>query len=410
MSRRRRPEGSVTKVLVKGKYTYWQARLSRTGYFDGKRQREAHYFKTQAQANDWLRQQLRQGPRKAGERLTVEEWLPRWLDEKRPAYKPRVRERNEGVYRNHVIPVIGKIRLDQLTSDDVRRVLRRAETKTGRGGRALDPLKVYMVLRAALTDAYQAELIPNNPADRVRTPETRPSQRTTLTVGQATALLREIDHKPMAALLMLPLLTGMRSGETLGLTWDEVEDDWSLLHVRHELQWLRDAYARVGDRLHEDVVRAISYKPSRDGETRPFLVTPKGKLHSVPGGKPENRAIPLAPIVAETLRALKVEQAGRLGIKADGLVFLTDQKTPYRPENANRALAQFCTAARVPVVTFHELRHSANSALEALKIDAETRAVLLGHRVDVNVNVYTHITPEQRRSALELLGTRLTGA
>ena len=57
--------------------------------------------------------------------------------------------------------------------------------------------------------------------DTPRGQEGRPSQ--SLTVEQATALLRESEKSRLHAFITLSLLTGVRSEEARALTWEQVE-------------------------------------------------------------------------------------------------------------------------------------------------------------------------------------------
>jgi integrase len=399
MSKRSFREGNVSKNKVKAngkEYVYWVARISRPGTFEGRRQRDAKSFKTEKDAKDWLRDRLRHTPRKASKRLTVAEWVPEWLDGKQPQLKPRVRQRTEQIFRDHVNPIIGSIPLDQVTVDDVLRLLKAVQRKPGRGGKRMDSLKIYVTARGAFTDALQRDKIDSNPFVKVEAPDGREPNRTILSPEEATTLLKVIDHHPHAPLYVLGLGSGKRLGECLGVGWDCFTPDWSGVWVRQELQWLTDEFAYPDGQLHEDILRVLPYTAARDGKTKPYLVTPKGKV----------RLVPLASPIAAILKAYKLAQVNRHGIQPDnGLVFLSEQGTPLRPDNVDRDLVAFCKAAEVPSVTFHELRHSCNAALEALGVDAETRAAILGHAVDVNVKTYTspHITTAQKQRAVDLL-------
>lgn len=46
----------------------------------------------------------------------------------------------------------------------------------------------------------------------------------------------------------------------------------------------------------------------------------------------------------------------------------------------------------LPLLRFHDLRHSANTVLREMGVDAVTRARILGHKPDVNETVYGHTT------------------
>lgn len=301
MSSRRR-EGTVSKNTVTaadGKwYTYWRARISRSGAYDGKRQRDSKSFKTEREANEWLRVQLRGAPRRAGEILTVAEWVKPWLDGKARPLKPKSRQRAEQIFKTHINPVFGHKRLDRVTVDDVLALLKAVRQKG-----LSDVNKVYMTGRSAFDDAKKRNKVPFNVFENVEAPPIRKAKVESLSEEQCTRLLIAINGDPLSPLFTLTLITGMRLGEVLGLTWDRVDLDRGRIEVRQALQWLRDDYANVDGKPHEDILRAIPYKAARAGETRPYLLTPKTAN--------SERDIYLADRLVTILRAHRAKQAER---------------------------------------------------------------------------------------------------
>src|SRR5262249_45173160 len=105
----------------------WQARIS-LGYENGKRARRCIYAHSREEVAKLLTQALRsrdQGNPIPPGGFTVERYLTRWLDDTRNSIRPRSWEQFEGTVRLHLIPNLGKIRLDKLTPADIQRVLDR---------------------------------------------------------------------------------------------------------------------------------------------------------------------------------------------------------------------------------------------------------------------------------------------
>ncbi len=110
----RRPRGQGTQ-LPDGR---WQVRLrlpdGKIKAFYGRSLREA-----QKKRND-ARRLLEQGRPLPDDRLTVADYLNRWLrDVARPGVRPSVYVRYEQNVRCHLIPALGSIRLSRLTPQDV---------------------------------------------------------------------------------------------------------------------------------------------------------------------------------------------------------------------------------------------------------------------------------------------------
>jgi integrase len=259
--------------------------------------------------------------------------------------------------------------------------------------KGLDLNKIYMIGRSAFDDAVKRNKISFNPFVNVETPSPRKTETKTLTEDQARELLTTINGDPLSPLFTLTLVTGMRLGEVLGLTWDRVDLEQGKIEVRQGLQWLLKEHAYVDGRPHPEMLRAITYKPARDGATRPYLFTPKSENST--------RDIFLDDRLVKILKAHRVKQAEWFGIKADGLVFVTDQGTPYRPENIERALTEYAVKANLPErITPKSLRHSQSNFQRAMGIEAVTRAASLGHSSTVNLVTYSHASePELRKAA-----------
>jgi integrase len=195
-------------------------------------------------------------------------------------------------------------------------------------------------------------------------------------------------------LFTLLTVTGVRLGEALGLTWDRVDLEAGKIEIRQGLQWLEDRHAFLEGRLHPAILRTIPYRPGRDGKTKPYLLTPKTQ-NGV-------RDLFLAGALVKILRAHRAKQAERFGINAEGLVFVTDEGTPYRDENIVRALDGYTERAKLPRVTPKGLRHSQNNFQRVVGIETVARSAGLGHLPSVNQNVYSHATEQELRKAAKL--------
>ena len=104
-------------------------------------------------------------------RLTVGEYLQRWLtDTARYQVSEGTLERYERTCRNHLVPFFGRLRLRELTAAHVRAF------KARKIEEGLNPNTVGVmqgVLSTALNQAVDDDLIPSNPASRVKKAATR---------------------------------------------------------------------------------------------------------------------------------------------------------------------------------------------------------------------------------------------
>ncbi len=104
-------------------------------------------------------------------RLTVVEYLQRWLtDTARYQVSEGTLERYERTCRNHLVPFFGRLRLRDLTAAHLRAF---KAHKIGAGLNLNTVGVIQGVLSTALNQAVDDDLIPSNPASRVKKAATR---------------------------------------------------------------------------------------------------------------------------------------------------------------------------------------------------------------------------------------------
>ncbi len=346
---RARGEGSIRR-RKDGKY---EGRVSLGCDSAGKRRQCSVYGKTRGEVLDKmheLRAQARSGigPPKVAAAST---FLEGWLESLRGRREPSTVATYERTVRLYLAPWLRKRPLTSLRPDDVETFLREL-AKRDVGQRTI--AKAYATLRAALTYALKTEKVSRNVAAMIEPPAYEPKKKTVFTVAQARAFLTAIEGHPAEALLGLALLTQIREGELLALRWSDVDLDAHTILVQRTMQ---------------------------DDETgRPRI-----------GSAPKTRAgvrLVLLPSVAVAMLARHRE---RTNGTAGDLVFATRSgKPPSRQNVLQRWLYPLaddrchcghdphegtgcrlegtpcgCTAyeARVPRLTFHELRHSGATLL-----------------------------------------------
>jgi integrase len=270
----------------------------------GHRQRRSVYGRTRAQVAAKLRTAQGQADRGlplGDKRLTVADLLERWLELQRTAGKsPNTVANYEWAVRVHLIPALARIRLSDLSADHVDALLA-ARARAGASRSTLERLR--STLGMALDHAVRRDLVARNVAALTDPPAGPKKPGRSLTMDQAVTLLRHAEGDRLGAAYMAQLMLGLRPGEVLGLTWDDVDLDRAQLRVRQALKF------ENGKRL--------------------FL----GPLKT----KASRRTLALPVLVVETLRAHRrrqLEERMTLGLRpAIDLVFTTIVGTPVNPSN-----------------------------------------------------------------------------
>src|SRR5215204_5830868 len=169
-------------------------------------------------------------------KLTVEGHLRRWLtDSVKDTVRQRTYERYESIVRVHIKPALGRVKLDALTPNHVRRLYRQ-KLDSGLAPRTVN--YIHVTLHKALKDAVSDSLIPRNAAS-VRAPRPEKPEIYPLSPNQARKLLATAGETQdrFEALYVLALHCGLREGELLGLKWDDIDPSGATatLYIRRTL-------------------------------------------------------------------------------------------------------------------------------------------------------------------------------
>jgi integrase len=344
--------------------------------------RISRYAKTQTEAEKLLRTLLVErdrGQLVAAPNQTLADYLAAWL---RDVVTPTVRESTAARYgqivRHHLAPSLGRHRLDRLTAPVVAAHYRKL-------GESLSPAMVgavHQVLHRALEHAVRWELVPRNVCDLVDPPRAVSPEMRALSPVEARRLLEAATGDPLEALYVLALTTGMRQGELLGLRWADLDLDSGVLDVRRTLSRVQGA----------------------------------GFVESAPKTAKGRRTIALTPLAVDALGRHRVAQAEARLLAGDSwadrdLVFCTRGGTPIEAQNLRaRSFAPLLSAAGLPAIRFHDLRHSAASLLLELGTHPKIVQELLGHaNVNITLNTYSHARPTLQVDAVNRLGDLLGG-
>ncbi|HEY6713828.1 MAG TPA: hypothetical protein VI055_16320 [Rubrobacter sp.] len=153
--------------------------------------------------------------------LKLGEYLARWLaDSVRDTVHPTTFERYEQLVRLHIRPVLGKVKLKNLTSAHVRG-LYREKLDAGLSPRTVQ--YVHVTLHKALKQAIADGLIPRNATEAVKPPQVRQEEMRPLTAEQVKVLFEAAKGDRLEALYILAVTAGLRQGELLGLKWDDID-------------------------------------------------------------------------------------------------------------------------------------------------------------------------------------------
>ncbi|MDO4269364.1 MAG: N-terminal phage integrase SAM-like domain-containing protein [Eubacteriales bacterium] len=168
--KKKREAGSGT--ITKRKDGRWEGRYtSGVDPASGKLIHHSVYGKTQKEVSAKLRavtSEIDSGDFIEPARFTVAEWMGTYLSEYTPNLKPYALQSYEAANRNHIVPALGKIKLQSLNTIQIQtfiNLLSRPVENDGKGLSAKTVRNIFGVLRRALQLAVRIGLLRHNPAD-----------------------------------------------------------------------------------------------------------------------------------------------------------------------------------------------------------------------------------------------------
>jgi len=357
----RRPRGQGTQ-LTDGR---WQVRLrlpdGRMKAFYGRTLREA-----QKKRND-AKRLLEQGRPLPDDRLTVADYLHRWLrDVVKPGVRPSVYVRYEQNVRCHLIPTLGAIRLSRLTPQDVQAMVA-AKQRTNLAPRTVH--QMLAVLHNALQVAWEWGLVQRNVCDVVKGPKLERKEMPVLDPVQSLRLLELVRDTRLEGPVTIALTTGLRLGEVLGLRWEDVD--------------LAGRTIRVAQQLRR--------------------VPGEGLVFSEPKSRTSRRMVALTEIGVVALERQR-ERAPQ-----SELVFPNSVGKPWEPRAVTTAFDRLIRDSGLPRITFHGLRHSAATLLLHLHVPPKIVQEILGHTsIAITSDLYQGRAEPLHREAMDALNGLLS--
>ena len=330
---------------------------------------------------------------------TVGEYLESWLTETLPAavlsgdLRASTLDSYRDMIRRHVIPVLGRHRLDELRAPQIRAWLTAKRTETSARGRPLSSRTVqylHAILRKALADAVRDEIIPRNYALLVEPGKVQRRPVEALSQDEARCLLAAAVEDRLRVLWLVILALGLRRGEALALRWSQADLEAGTITIAASLQRQR-------------------------GDLDPETGKRRGRLVET-GTKTAASAATLAlpvPVVEALRNHREAQRAERLSAQVwvdEDLIFTTGVGTAIEPRNALRSWHALCDLAGVRRVRIHDLRHTAASFLHGQGVDLKVIQSMMRHsRLATTADLYTHVLEEVERGAADRMGNLLRG-
>ena len=327
MARKRKNGQGTVRLRSDGR---WEGRHI-VGYDEnGKAKQKSVLAKTKAECVEKLKR-LREeytevAPFKVKPDMRFGDWMNYWYENHcKPSIRPTTQKGYEEWIYVHAIPGLGHIPLNKLTQADCQKLLNEMKAngrKTHRDTKGPEMAErsvrsCYHVIRMALGRAVKDGLIKKNPILGVKLPPPEPKEMKVLSKEEIQRFLIQAKAEGMYELFLLELTTGLRRGEILALTWDDLNFETGELHISRQ-------------------------------------VTPVGgkNIISEPKTKAAFRTIILPPVMVGLLREYRKEVFSPLMFPSR-----IKPNQPIDPSYVRKRLQQILERADCKKVRFHDLRH-----------------------------------------------------
>lgn len=244
----------------------------------------------------------------------------------------------------------------------------------------------HRLISSILTCAVQWQLIPSNPAARVKPPKVEPTEAEHYDEETVERILSLLDNEPIKykAMIYLTMFAGCRLGELSGFEWDDIDFEHNLTRIR----------------------QASQYIPG------------KGTFTKSPKNEGSKRIISMPPMVMEVLKEYKTWQNERRLELGDqwtdnresendeprNFVFTQWNGKPIYPTTPSNWFRKFRKKYNLPELKFHGLRHTNASILIGQGIDIQTIAKRLGHtKATTTTSIYSHFLKKPDEEAAQKL-------
>lgn len=301
--------------------------------------------------------------------------------------KPITAYNYEHLINFHFIGTLGNMKLKDITTGVLTDFFNTHTAIDKQGNETTLPhstaRKLYTIMQSIFSYAEQQHYIKETPARNVILPSKSAKEddkRKFMTTEECNRFLEKLETSKDAdfkAIIKVLLYTGMRSGECLGLQWEDIDFNNRIINIRHTLS---------------------------DVGGKHFLTTPKTKN--------SKRYIAMSEPVE---RIFKEQRKRQMELKLTLKNFehpemcFTSNIGNYKDRSClNTSFRRFFKGSEFDFLTLHCLRHCNATLLLNSGVDLKVVSEHLGHSdISVTADIYADVLAETRRKTADVIAFKL---
>ncbi len=346
----------------------------------GKEQRTTRSnFKTEKEADlalARLKLEIANGQYKKIQAETYQEVYDLWVK----VYENKVEEstfvKTTGIFRNHILPAMGDYKIDRINVDICQRHVDDWLEKLVNG----DKTKSYasLVMRFAIQRGY----IEKNPFELVDLPHkskrrsAKSDKDKFYTKEQLREFLNSAEKHPnykVYAFFRLLAYSGMRKGEALALTWEDID--------------FNDNEIDINKALGQGKGQKLYPKPPKTGTNRKILMDEATMVILNEWKKKQQQAYLML---------------GYNTLTKEQLVFSNNRNSFIQPTKTNDWVKSILRHTNLPYMSTHGFRHTHCSLLFEAGSKIKEVQDRLGHSdVKTTLDIYAHVTASAKEDAIQ---------
>lgn len=288
-----------------------------------------------------------------------------WKEEKKQFVKKSTFAAYSLIVATHLLPTFGNLEI--ITEKDVQDFVL---NKLGEGLSHKTIKDMLIVLRMILKYGAKKNYCSYTPIDVIFPTDRERQELEVLSITNQKKIMKFVEENFTFRNLgiFICLSTGMRIGEICALTWDDIDIDNGIIHIRKTIQRI---YILDNGVRHTELV----------------IDTPK-TANSI-------RDIPITKNLLSVLKPLRK-------VVNDEFYVLTNDSAPTEPRTYRNYYKKLIAKLNIPPIKFHGLRHSFATRCIESHCDYKTVSVILGHsNISTTLNLYVHPNYEQKKKCID---------
>lgn len=290
------------------------------------------------------------------------------------------------IINKYILPELGHIKLGNFTTNRITMFLNDCcIVKDPNTNKPIKPIQyhkdsyviqIYAKLRALFQVAIQQGWIKENPCDNAIRPKRNKSiKKPALETDQIKDILNKVDNFDMYnAVIKFQIYTGMRIGETLALTWDDIDFKNKTINVNKTVSYINKEF-KVGP-------------PKTDNSYRQLGL---------------NNTIYDLLIEIKNYQSVRKKELENVWVEHN-LIFTSDTGNYIHRNSIGKRLAKVAKNTDYEYITIHSLRHANATLLLLSGVDLKIVSSHLGHYdIQTTADIYVDVLKSQKQKVAQLI-------